>query len=151
MKTILVVLGITALFTACQNNHNATSVQDLNKQFIAAWNNRDTAKIDSFLATDVQFLQADKHFNGKTEVVNRWVRETVPTIANLRTNAVSSNSDDHSAYEGGTFAVDLAGAPGQPQVTGQGNYVFLWKRQPDDTWKISYIQLEDLPIGVAAR
>jgi ketosteroid isomerase-like protein len=152
MRTFVLILALATFLLSCQNNNNVnTRVQDLNKAFITAWNNKDTAKIDSFLAADVQFLQADRHYNGKAEVASHWVQPTLPTISNLRTNAVSSAVDDHTAYEGGTFSVDVF-TPGAPSAIGEGNYLFLWKKQPDNSWKISYIQLEDLPIqGTAGR
>jgi ketosteroid isomerase-like protein len=115
-----------------------------------AWNNRDSVKIDSFFAADVQLLQADNRFKGKTEVVDKWVRQSLPAIGNLKTSVVSSDADNHFAYESGSFSVDVT-APNQPNAVGEGNYVFVWKKQADNSWKISYIQLEDLPLQTTRR
>ena len=147
MKSFLIGLSVILIVSCTRNKIN---VQDLTKQFINAWNNRDSARIDSFLAQDVQFIQADNHFSGKNDVTQKWVRETLPSIGNLRTSSISSNSDNQTAYEGGTFSVDVV-TPDQPNAFGEGNYFFLWKKQPDNSWKISYIQLEDLPLQTAKR
>ncbi|RZK33149.1 MAG: nuclear transport factor 2 family protein, partial [Hymenobacter sp.] len=30
---------------------------------------------------------------------------------------------------------------------GQGNYIFIWKKAGDGSWKLSLAQLEDLPVA----
>lgn len=148
MKTIGLFIPIMILL-AC-NSRNAVNVQDLNKQFIAAWNNKDSVKIDSFLAADVQFLQADNRLKGKTEVVQKWVKASLPVVSNLKTSVVSSDADANMAYEGGTFSVDVM-IPNSPSGIGEGNYLFIWKKQSDGSWKVNYVQLEDLPVRAAGQ
>lgn len=148
MKSSICVLLITLLTTACSPG-DAVNVQDLNQQFISAWNNKDTEKIISFLAEDVHFLQGNTHFKGKSEVAQKWVRETLPTLADLKTNVVSSSADTKTAYEAGTYSVDvLPDGPDQPHGIGEGNFILLWKKGADDTWKLNYAQLEGLPVQV---
>lgn len=148
MKSYPFVLLIALLTTACSPG-DAVNVQDMNQQFIGAWNNKDTEKIIGFLAEDVHFLQGNTHFNGKSEVAQKWVRETLPTLTNLKTNVVSSSADVKTAYEAGTYSVDvLPDGPDQPRGIGEGNFILLWKKGTDDAWKLSYAQLEGLPVQV---
>ncbi|GAB3223093.1 YybH family protein [Spirosoma arcticum] len=148
MKSSICVLLVTLLTTACSPG-DAVNVQDLNQQFIRAWNNKDTEKIISFLAEDVHFLQGNTHFKGKSEVAQKWVRETLPTLTDLKTNVVSSSADTKTAYEAGTYSVDvLPDGPDQPNGIGEGNFILLWKKGNDDTWKLNYAQLEGLPVQV---
>src|SRR5688500_14864344 len=95
------------LLAACGGNENKqgnrVDIRSLNQQFIAAWNNDDTARIHSFMADDIQFLQAHTHYKGKAEVSEKWVRESLSAISNLKTNVVSSGVTDSIAYEAGTF------------------------------------------------
>ena len=148
MKSSVCVLFVALLITACSPG-DAVNVQDLNKQFIGAWNNKDAEKIVSFLAEDVHFLQGNTHFKGKSEVSQKWVRETLPTLTDLKTNVVSSTADAETAYEAGTYSVDvLPDGPDQPHGIGEGNFILLWKKDTDDTWKLSYAQLEGLPVQV---
>ena len=139
---------------ACGDNGkkqgNRVDIRSLNQQFIAAWNNDDTARIRSFMADDIQFLQAHTHYKGKAEVSEKWVTESFPAISNLKTNVVSSGVTDSIAYEAGTFSVDVT-APDQPDAYGEGNYILLWKVASDGTWKLAYAQLEDLPLQLKAR
>lgn len=125
------------------------SVADLDQQFISAWNSKDASKAASLLADDAQFLQGETHFSGKAEVTNKWITPTINTISNLKTSVASTGSDAALAYEAGTFSVDVLPSPTEKEAgTGEGNYLFLWKKGSDGNWKLSYAQLEDLPVQV---
>jgi len=151
----LVLLGALPLLAACSKSADSstaataaapTSVADLDRQFLTAWNNKDLEKTLSYLADDVQFLQGSAHFSGKAEVSDKWVRATQSSISNLKTSVVSAATTDKMAYEAGTFSVDVLPANGQPAGYGQGNFLLLWKPAADGTWKLSHAQLEDLPV-----
>ncbi|WP_266204575.1 YybH family protein [Pontibacter kalidii] len=149
MKRYVYILFFAAIFTSCTQPEEAVNVQSLNQEFIGAWNSNDPEKVISYLADDVQFIQGETHFNGKTEVANRWVKDTYGTIADLKTNVVSSGVDDEIAYEAGTFSVDVL-PTGQEQLRGigEGNFMLLWKKTAEGDWKLSYAQLEGLPVQV---
>ncbi|HEX8504060.1 MAG TPA: nuclear transport factor 2 family protein [Hymenobacter sp.] len=147
MKALLYSLLLAATLTSCTKADEAVNIQSLNQEFIGAWNNKDSGKINGYLADDVSFVQGSAHWKGKGEVSQKWVNETLSTISNLKTSVVSSSTDANTAYEAGTFSVDvLPPAPGQPGGIGEGNYIFLWKKGADKNWKLSYAQLEDLPV-----
>ena len=42
-----------------------------------------------------------------------------------------------------TLASVVIGMPIEPNATGAGNYLLLWKKGQDGKWKLSYAQLED--------
>ncbi len=147
MKAFITMVLVSSIFSACSPTGDANRVQELDRQFIDAWNNKNADKINGFLADDVDFIQGNVHFKGKADVSKRWVQETLPTLANLKTNVVSSTTDTRTAYEAGTFAVDvLTNNPEQPRAFGEGNFILLWKKGDDGNWKLSYAQLEDLPV-----
>ena len=149
MKTTFHTLLAVVLLTSCSKSDDAVNIQALNQQFIGAWNNKDSAKIIDLLADDAHFLQGNTHFKGKSEVAEKWVRETLPTLTDLKTNVVSSGTDNRTAYEAGTFSVDVLPLdPKNPHAYGEGNYILLWKKGTDDVWKLSYAQLEDLPVQI---
>ena len=132
---------------SCTDNKEAVDVQKLNQDFIGAWNSKDAEKVTAMMAEDVQFAQGQMHLRGKSEVSNRWVRETINTINNLRLSTSSSAMDENMAYEAGTFSVDvLPATPEDPHGVGEGNFMLLWKKGEDGEWKLSYAQLEDLPV-----
>lgn len=160
MKFYLPLVCAATLLASCSGNKdNASasgaatsanvSVADLDQQFLSAWNGKDAAKATSLLADDAQFLQGETHFSGKSEITNKWVTPTINTISNLKTSVVSSGTDANTAYEAGTFSVDVLPTSAEPTAgTGEGNFVFLWKKGSDGNWKLSYAQLEDLPVQV---
>lgn len=141
MNRFFPVLLLPVLFVSCSKSTDTVNVQDLNQQFIGAWNNKDSTKVTALLADDVNFLQGNAHFKGKSEVAKRWVQETMPTVTDLKTNVISSDADTRTAYQAGTFSVDVL-----PAGYGEGNFMLLWKKGDDGTWKLSYAQLEDLPV-----
>ena len=147
MKAFLCSLLVAATLTSCTKAEEAVNIQSLNQEFIGAWNSKDSGKINNLLADDVSFVQGSAHWKGKGEVSQKWVGATLGTIQNLKTSVVSSSTDANTAYEAGTFSVDvLPPAPGQPGGFGEGNYIFLWKKGADKAWKLTYAQLEDLPV-----
>lgn len=147
MKVLLCSLLTAAALTSCSKIDESVNIQNLNQDFIGAWNSKDSGKITGLLADDVSFVQGNAHWKGKGEVSQKWVSETLPTIGNLKTSVVSSSTDANTAYEAGTFSVDvLPTGPNQAHGFGEGNYIFLWKKGADKTWKLSYAQLEDLPV-----
>jgi ketosteroid isomerase-like protein len=159
MKFYLSLFCAAALLTSCSSNNNTpaaagaatttgnVSVADLNQQFISAWNNKDASKAALMLADDAQFVQGETHFSGKAEVTNKWITPTINTISSLKTSTVSSGTDANIAYEAGTFSVDVLPTPSETTAgIGEGNYLFLWKKGTDGNWKLSYAQLEDLPV-----
>ena len=162
MKFYLPLVCAAALVASCSGNKDnanasgaapaATSsanVADLDQQFLSAWNNKDAAKASALLADDVQFLQGETRFSGKSEVTNKWITPTISTISSLKTSVVSSGNDANTAYEAGTFSVDvLPTAAATTAGIGEGNFIFLWKKGGDGNWKLSYAQLEDLPVQV---
>jgi ketosteroid isomerase-like protein len=159
MKFYLSLFCAATLLTSCSSNSSApaatgaatttgnVSVADLNQQFLSAWNSKDASKAASMLADDAQFLQGETHFSGKAEVTNKWITPTINTISSLKTSTMSSGTDANLAYEAGTFSVDVLPTPSEATGgVGEGNYLFLWKKGTDGNWKLSYAQLEDLPV-----
>jgi ketosteroid isomerase-like protein len=152
MVRTFILAGLATLLASCAKKPEAVNVRDLNQQFISAWNSKDADKVIGFLAEDVHFLQGNLHLSGKSSVAQDWVRSTLPTIADLKTNVVSSAADTETAYEGGTYSVDvLPETPDEPHGLGEGNFLLLWKKTADGSWKLSYAQLEGLPVQARGR
>ncbi|OON67434.1 nuclear transport factor 2 family protein [Hymenobacter sp. CRA2] len=149
MKAFAAILLASALTAACTKEAEkpAVNVQTLDQQFITAWNARNAIQLDTLLADDVHFLQGEAHYQGKSEVSDKWIRATMGTIENLRLNVATSANDAQTAFEGGTYSVDvLPAGPGQPSGIGEGNFVLIWKKNPKGLWKLGYAQLEGLPV-----
>lgn len=148
---ILFGLLLGGMLASCSSDKatKTVDVQNLNQQFIGAWNSKNASQLDSLLADDVQFVQGETHYKGKAEVADKWVKATIGTIANLKTYTASSSADTKLAYDAGTFTAEvLPEQAGGPAGVGEGNYMLLWKKDAGNKWKLSYAQLEDLPVQV---
>ncbi|MBA9076238.1 MULTISPECIES: nuclear transport factor 2 family protein [Rufibacter] len=152
MKPYLIIIALVAFLSSCSKTaekQEPVNVQQLNQTFIGAWNSRNSAQLDTLLAEDVHFVQGEVHFNGKSEVSQKWVRETLGSIENLRISPVATGVDDSIAFEGGTFTVDVIPTDRQlPRGEGEGNFVLIWKKNDKGAWKLFYAQLEDHPVQV---
>lgn len=133
------------LLASCAKKEEAkVNVAALNSKFIGAWNAKQPDSVIAMLADDAQMLQGKVHYNGKSQVAENWVKKTIGNINNLRTNVVSAGTDSETAYEAGTFSVDVPAQTAEgPNASGEGNYILLWKKAKDGKWKLSYAQLED--------
>jgi ketosteroid isomerase-like protein len=159
MKLLFLVMATGLIFASCSNSNGVdsktttaenktdspkVSSKELNQSFDQAWNNHDSTKLFSLLADDVQMLSGKIHFDGKTEVMNKFIRRNLPVTGNLKTTVISTGEDNGIAYEAGTFSLDVT-PPNTKAFVDKGNYNFVWKKGADDTWKVSCINMEDSP------
>lgn len=158
MKYLPAFLAGAALLSACSGTPNnaasapastAPNVAELNQKFLSAWNRKDADQAVAMLAEDAQFLQGKTHFSGKSEVADKWIKATIGTIADLKTEVVSSGAGSAVAYEAGRFSADVLPTATQPvRGQGEGNFTLLWKLDGSGNWKLALAQLEDLPVQV---
>ena len=113
MKNAFVALATVLCFASCADtsskdgaaavttsptNAQVTS-KELNEGFDQAWNNRDTAKLYSLIADDVQMLHGTVHLSGKQEVIEKFIRKDLPVTSNLKTSVTSSGASPCSSTE----------------------------------------------------
>ena len=144
MKPIFSFFIALLLFTSCaKKTEEKVNVSQLNSKFIGAWNAKQADSVTAMIAEDAHFLQGNVHYSGKAQIAQNWVNKTMNNINNLRTSVVSTSADNETAYEAGTFVVDVPSqSPDEPNATGEGNFILLWKKI-NGKWKLSYAQLED--------
>ncbi len=149
---LVAAVALSACSKTDTSKDTAVNVQQLSQEFISAWNSRDASKLDTIFADDVHFLQGEVHYNGRSEVSQKWVRETMGTIEDLQIFSVNNGVGQDIAYDGGTYQVDVLPENRElPRGEGEGNYVLIWKKNDKGAWKLSYAQLEGLPVKVKGR
>ncbi len=119
------------------------NVDSLTAQFVAGWNNKDSAAIVKAIAQDAVLLNDSLVYKGHSQIADNWISGGVKVVSNLNTSSISKASDNRIAYSAGTYTHDLT-LPGGPVYKINGNYNFAWTKQPDEEWKISFIHIEDL-------
>jgi ketosteroid isomerase-like protein len=154
MKQLMLFIAVVCCIYACNEPTTAAvatdenlstasfNIDSMNKVFDNAWNGKDSAALLAMMEDDVKMLKARDLFNGKDEIAKKWLSVNLPVANNLTTNVESKEADARTAYEAGTFALDV-NIPNQPAFKATGNYTFIWKKQPDNNWKIHFIQIED--------
>jgi len=148
MKT-LILFFVLATVISCTSQPGTkistapVNVDSLTAEFVASWNNKDSAAIVKAIAQDAVLLNDSLVYKGHFQIADNWISGGVKVVSNLKTSCLSKESDNRIAYSAGTYTHDLS-FPGGPVYKINGNYNFAWTKQPDDKWKISFIHIEDL-------
>lgn len=153
MKQLMFLLLAAVAIASCDNNQAdaknsetkpeaKVDIAALNNEFDAAWNAKDSVKVANLLAEDVRLLEARDNFSGKADVASKWIGHNIGVVGNLKTDTKKSEVDESTAYDAGLYSLDVT-LPEQKPLQVTGNYVFIWKKQADNSWKISYIQIEN--------
>jgi uncharacterized protein (TIGR02246 family) len=92
----------------------------------------------SFYADDaVLLLEGLLDVSGKTairETIGGMMQDPNFALGFTTTNVVVARSGD-LAYETGRYALTMSDTSGAP-ATQSGGFVVVWRKQPDDTWKV---------------
>lgn len=140
---LLLMLG---LFLGCQNTDpdddlgivaDHAALLALNKAWAAAAAVGDTSRVLTHWTDDaVNFFPGAPAAVGKQairQLVKRNRSQPGFSIKSEPKQAFVSSAED-LGYTSGTFQVTVDGPTGTP-VTRNGNYVNIWKKQPDGSWK----------------
>lgn len=107
-------------------------------QYVTALRNNDPAGVTGLWADDAVYMDA-----GSPTAVGRAAFDSVVQgmFSTGRLTEVTENTDeilvDHDiAVQRGTYAETLQPQRGAP-VALRGRYLFVWRRQPDGSWKIA--------------
>ncbi|MCU7495493.1 MAG: DUF4440 domain-containing protein [Ignavibacteria bacterium] len=115
----------------------ASTVEQASIQFMQAINRGDATTAASFYADDAVIMPPDIDLiQGTNGIKNFWSK--IITIGGkfdtLTTAKVNVNNE--TVDEVGRYFLSI-NRPGQDPMQEKGKFVFVWKRQPDDTWKIT--------------
>ena len=149
LRAILVSsLVIIGLALACQQPPTASppdtraaderAVREADAACLKAVTAKDVEGTVSFFAEDALKLQPNAPMLTGKESLRKWVSEAMATpgfATSWQTSKVEASRGGDLAYAVGTYQSTLSNAKGKP-VTGRGEYVDVWKKQPDGHWKI---------------
>ena len=148
MRQLTFFLGSLFIISCNQPTNKSTetvsvNVDSLTSTFIACWNNKDSAAIMNTIAENVIFMNDSLIHNGHKAIADRWVSGGVKVLSNIKTVSVIKNNDNHLAYDGGTYSLDLT-PPGGPVLKEKGNYSLVWTKQQEGNWKLTLVHIEDI-------
>jgi ketosteroid isomerase-like protein len=117
---------------------NETKLRESEVAMSAAAVGKDLDKVVSYYADDAVVFAPNSPAATTNEAIrNAWKDVLMPTGASTSWKAmrVEVAKSGDLAYTSGTYDGTMVGADGRP-VKDSGNYLTVWKKQADGTWKI---------------
>jgi len=112
-------------------------------------NAKDADGFVSFFADGASFFPPNTPAMTEKEAIREWISELMANPGfdiNWQPTKVEVSRSGELGYTLGTYELTMHDPEGKP-VTDRGKYVTLWKKQPDDTWKVlADIFNSDLPL-----
>lgn len=123
------------------------AIEAVNAQFIAAYTAGDAATVTSLFTEDALVLPPDaSEIRGPAEIEALWQSWLDAGITNLVITTKSVEGSGDTAYEVGEFSADAPDGNGG-MLKATGNFVVVWKRDADGTWKYHIDTWNDTPAG----
>lgn len=148
----LVVLFLLAFATACQSQATGvdeTALRKLDDEWSkAAGSARDIEKTVSYYSDDALVMLPDiPTLTGKEPIRALWksMLESASFSGNWQATKVEVARSGDLAYVSGNYEFKETDAGGKP-ITDKGQYLKIWKKQPDGSWKcVADMFNSDLP------
>jgi uncharacterized protein (TIGR02246 family) len=156
-RSLVLVLAVAASCSSSPSQSRGTSDVDVAavdaalEGYVADIRTNDAAKIASWWTEDAVYIdRAEPTINGR-EGMESFLKGV---LGGVRITDAGVEKDDLAvsgdlAYVIGRYREVLQPREGAP-VDNRGRFVFIWKRQPDGTWKIARSVGTDLATGAAA-
>jgi ketosteroid isomerase-like protein len=141
---LIVVSFIVFLMFSCGTKKEEQvalqNTDSLIQQWTDAWNSQDPAKVMALYADDV-YLFMDTIYQGKTVLEKNFVLPSVAILKNLKCVKVAEAISGDLACQSGSYSHDWTK---NDSITGsqKGYYSIVWKKQADQTWKISDFHIQ---------
>ena len=149
----LCILCVGILLTSCNQKPDPfdcgrpfcknVNLDSLNNLFLAGWNAKDSAAIAHTIAAHAIVMNDSIIHHGLDSIAQNWISGGVKVLSNIKTTSLIRETSATLAYDGGTYTLDLT-PPGGPVLKERGNYSLVWSKQPDETWKLTLVHLEDI-------
>ena len=141
MKTRNIILLFTVMLfiTACTQKPGAdkdkTLVDSLTTVATTAWSSGDINKVMSIYADDAVVLSNQMKLCGKDSITNGW-KIVCQYAKNFNTYVSVSAVSKDMVYVEGLYTFDWN--QGNYSALAKGVAILVWKKQADNTWKITY-------------
>ena len=157
-KTGVFAVAVLLLMTfACTPKVDLEAERAAIREADTGWSNAANAKdVDgfvSFFADATSFYPPNTPAMTEREAIREWA-EGLMALPGFDLNWQSTKAEvsrsGELGYTLGTYELTMNDPGGKP-VTDRGKYLTLWKKQPDNTWKVEAdIFNSDLPLPTAA-
>jgi uncharacterized protein (TIGR02246 family) len=114
------------------------AIEKGNAEWIEAWEKGNPGMLAAIFTDDgVMLSQGGRVFKGRQQILERQKAAMQSVTRPVRVSVITVKIwlDGDTAYETGKYKYEYT-EKGKP-TTEEGRYVTMWKRQADDSWKLS--------------
>jgi ketosteroid isomerase-like protein len=149
ISRIAVPFMVAAILASCNCRNNCSdkdlpmlvSVDSLDNAWNNAWNSHNVPAISYLFTEDAVLIAGDWKVTGRDSLTAKWIKTSVPAIANLKLMPYRQSASPTMAYSSGTYTHDVK--ENDSITTSQrGVYTIIWEAGPDKKWKVSLVEIE---------
>jgi len=143
INLLLLLLPALLLTTACMNKQEKSAIPEtdsLMAPWMNAWHAGDTEKIAACFTPDAVVILPDTMMTGIEMIRKAWIGPVAKSLGNLAITNKTEEKSGEIACISGSYTNDWVQ---NDSVVGhaKGYYTFLFKKQADNQWKISVVNL----------
>jgi uncharacterized protein (TIGR02246 family) len=164
MKTLLIPITALVLLTACTQAPppapdtraaDEKAIRDQETAAQQAWTAKDTDKVAALYADDATVMLPNTAvLTGKPAIsaAFKGVGSDPNFTLNLQTTSVEASKGGDLGFVRGTYMVHQSDPKTQKATMEKGNYVLVYKKQADNSWKIvADTAIPEAPAAPAAK
>jgi uncharacterized protein (TIGR02246 family) len=145
LKLLLSVVCVTALATAAAAEDVRQAIEQVNARFMEAFKAGDAATIASLYTETGKMLPPDAaEIVGREAIQAEWQSWIDGGLKDLTLEAQEVEASGDLAYEVGAFSLQVP-AENDAMATAGGNYVVVWKRVAEGSWRLHVDTWNDAP------
>jgi ketosteroid isomerase-like protein len=115
----------------------APEIGRIREQWVQQLHAKQLDQIMTFYAPDAVFLSPNGRFTGPAAIRGLFKNIMESVTSNLSLHSIVTETSGDLAYESGDYRETLVPAAGGPTQALQGDYLVVFKRQPDGRWLIA--------------
>lgn len=147
-------IGLVLLIAACARESStpndatadSAAVAAAMDRYVAALRDNDSTAVSGFWSEDAVYIAPGAATIRGHAALDSHVRDTFRKmrVTEITVQVDETIVDDGFAFQIGTFSETLQPVQGSAQLI-TGRFLFVWKQQPDGTWKVARGISTDLP------
>ncbi|HSJ15995.1 MAG TPA: nuclear transport factor 2 family protein [Longimicrobiales bacterium] len=133
-------LDVPAAEEVQAENRLPSDLEDVNDEYLAAWNGNDANALGAFFTEDATATLGDTTFTGRAEIIAAWLEPNVATVSDLEITETRTEPRGTDWYSEGTYRHATTDAAA-PDGRATGRYTVTWTRTADGQWRIRSTQI----------
>ena len=120
-----------------KSDDGTKAIKDTEAAWVKAFASKDAEKITAFYTDDAVFMANSPTVTGKTAILAAWKGMAADPNFSLtfKATGVDVAKSGELAYSHGTYTLTITNPGTKKKITDKGQYVTVWKKQADGSWK----------------